>query len=79
MKIRFRVKLLAKLSRPINPTSTGGNSPKMTDLNEYIIICCKFLLPSQEHDGNMTQDKITGKTGDNSEPNKHGYTNSPKM
>ena len=47
--------------------------------NEYGIIGCKFLLPSQEDVGNLLHDKIPGITGDNSESKKYGEHNSPKM
>ena len=51
----------------------------MPVLKEYIIIGIAFLLPPQEYDGNMPQNKIPGKTEENSEPNKYGDPNSPKI
>ena len=51
----------------------------MPVLKEYIIIGGAFLLPPQEYDGNMPQNKIPGKTEENSEPNKYGDPNSPKI
>ena len=45
---------------------------------EYRIIDCAFLLPPQEDNINLPHDKIPGKTGENSEPKKHGYPNHPR-
>ena len=47
----------------------------MPVLNEYEIIGCTFLIPYQEDVENMTNDKIPGKTGEYSEPDKNGDPN----
>ena len=50
----------------------------MPILNKNGIISCAFTIPSQEDGGNISHDKIPGKTKDNSEPNKWRYPNWPK-